>query len=56
MTDAPDIESGEESPADADDVCLRCKGEGVVDDPGELGEEICPECDGSGRVSKGLGG
>jgi RecJ-like exonuclease len=54
-TPDPDLKPGDEAepgtPGAAEDLCETCGGSGKLDD----GKE-CPECEGSGRVMRGIGG
>ena len=49
-----DMSPGDEAPPDAEnageDICRRCNGDGKVD-----GGD-CPECEGTGKVMRGVGG
>jgi hypothetical protein len=54
MTPDPDLRPGDEAepgtPGTAEDLCETCGGSGKVDG------KTCPECEGTGRVVRGIGG
>ena len=51
----PDLKPGDEAepgtPGAAEDLCETCGGSGKLADG-----KICPECEGTGRVMRGIGG
>jgi hypothetical protein len=51
----PDLRPGDEAepgtPGTAEDLCETCGGSGKV-----AGGKTCPECEGTGRVIRGIGG
>ncbi|MFK3737061.1 hypothetical protein [Massilia sp. TN1-12] len=52
---APDLKPGDEAqpgtPGAAEDLCETCGGSGKL-----AGGKTCPECEGTGRVMRGIGG
>jgi hypothetical protein len=54
MTPDPDLKPGDEAepgtPGAGEDLCETCGGSGKVDG------NTCPECEGTGRVMRGIGG
>ena len=54
-TPDPDLKPGDEAepgtPGAGEDLCETCGGSGKLDDG-----KTCPECEGSGRVVRGIGG
>lgn len=54
-TPDPDLKPGDEAtpgtPGAAEDLCETCGGSGKLDDG-----KACPECEGTGRVMRGIGG
>lgn len=55
VTIEPPLNPGDEAspgtPGAAEDICDACSGKGKLDDG-----SACPECGGSGRVMRGIGG
>jgi RecJ-like exonuclease len=55
MTPDPDMKPGDEAepgtPGAGEDLCETCGGSGKLDDG-----KTCPECEGTGRVMRGIGG
>jgi hypothetical protein len=47
----PGDEAAPGTPGAADDICAQCQGTGQRDDGGD-----CPDCGGTGRVMRGIGG
>lgn len=47
----PGDEAKQGTPGTAEDICDGCSGSGKLADG-----TTCPECDGSGRVIRGIGG
>jgi RecJ-like exonuclease len=47
---APGDEAAPGTPGTGEDVCPMCNSSGKVDG------EACPNCDGTGRIVRGLGG
>jgi hypothetical protein len=54
-TPDPDLEPGDEAkpgtPGTGEDLCEMCGGSGKLE-----GGKTCPECEGTGRVVRGIGG
>lgn len=54
-TPDPDMKPGDEAepgtPGAGEDLCETCGGSGKLDDG-----KTCPECEGTGRVMRGIGG
>jgi hypothetical protein len=55
MTPDPDLKPGDEAepgtPGAGEDLCETCGGSGKLADG-----KTCPECEGTGRVMRGIGG
>lgn len=47
---APGDEAPPDTPGTGEDICPRCSGSG------EVGGEPCADCEGTGRVVRGIGG